>query len=163
MFPTPTLSPSSWQILKRAEHVLPPADCPKWFLPPAPADPCLYLNSLPTDVLNGPHGNLRVVLYAFEMIPTLVTLSSSSSSSVSLATSLHPSPSVLLATSLPPPFLHFCQIGQALPYVCILSLRYYSTGRIAVLRSTGANTSLEKWRLGPMLHCPSSYLKVNTY
>lgn len=82
MFPTPTLSPSSWQILKRAEHVLPPADYPKWFLTPTPADPYLYLNSLPTDVLDGPHGNLRVVLYAFEMIPTLVTLSSSSSSSI---------------------------------------------------------------------------------
>lgn len=109
MSPTLPLFPSLWQILKRAEYILLPDDYPKWFIL-TPADLCLYLNSLPTDALNAPSGNLMAALAAFGMVPTLVT-----------PALFPPPPSISLATSFHPPFLHFCQIGQELPCVCILS------------------------------------------
>ena len=88
MSSTPPLSHSLWQI-----HILLPDDYPKWFLILTPADLCLYLNSLPTDALNAPSGNLMATLAAFEMVPTLVT-----------PALFHPLPSVSLATFFILPF-----------------------------------------------------------
>lgn len=78
---------------------------------------------------------------------------------------LYPPLSVSLATSFHPPFLHFCQIGQALPYICILSqqstlLLYWKNCSVGNQLGWGAHTSLGKCWVGSMFHCPSHFWRL---